>query len=197
MKIGIIGAGHIGQALAKKLTNAGYPVVISNSRGIESLQPLVNELGALATAGTNEDVAQADMVILAVRWEQMNNVLNQIKEPLAGKVVVDASNYSNDPSYPRLERSATAVVAEQIPDSKVVKAFNALYSKWLDANPRVENGKRVSFISGDSPSAKETVGKIITDMGFKVVDLGNLEQAAPLTDFGKTFSGMNLVSYPS
>lgn len=197
MKIGIIGAGHIGQALAKKLTNAGYPVVISNSRGIESLQPLVKELGTLATAGTNEDVSNADVVILAVRWEHIADVLNTVKEQLKGKIVVDASNYSNDPSYPRLKRPATSVVAEQIPDSKVVKAFNTLYSKWLDADPTVDNGKRVSFISGDYPSAKETIGEIIAKLGFKVVDLGNLEQGGPMTDFGKAFSGMNLVSYPS
>lgn len=197
MKIGIIGAGHIGQALAKKLTKAGYPVVISNSRGIQSLQPLVKELGTLATAGTNEDVGNADVVILAVRWEQIAEVLNMLKKQLTGKIVIDASNYSNDPIYPRLNRPASSLVAEQIPDSKVVKAFNHLYSRWLDADPAVNNGKRVSFISGDYPDAKATVGKIIKEMGFKVVDLGNLEQAGPLTDFAKPFSGLNMVSYPA
>jgi len=194
MKIGIIGAGHIGKALAKKLINAGYPVILSNSRGIESLQPLVNELGTLALAGTTEDASNADLVILAVRWEQIPDVLNKVKRQLNGKIVIDASNR---PAQGDLSKPASVVVAELIPDSKIVKAFNTLYARWLDADPAVNNGKRVSFISGDHPSANETVGRIITELGFKVIDLGRLEQTAPVTELGKGLSGLNLVSYPS
>lgn len=195
MKIGIIGAGHIGKALAKKLVNAGYAVVLSNSRGVASLQPLVKELGGLAVAGTNEDAANADLVILAVRWEQIPDVLNKLGKQLAGKIVVDASNRPNDGNA-NLAKPATAVVATLIPESKVVKAFNTLYARWLDADPAVNNGKRVLFVSGDHPAAKETVGKVITAIGFKLVDLGTLEQSGPVTDLGKVFSGLNLVSYP-
>lgn len=194
MKIGIIGAGHIGKALANKLINAGYPVILSNSRGVESLQPLVKELGTLAIAGTNEDAGHADVVILAVRWEQIPDVLNKLKNQLRGKIVVDASNRPNGGNS---SKPASVVVAELIPESKIVKAFNCLYARWLEADPAVDNGKRVSFISGDHPSAKETVGKIITQLGFKVVDLGTLEQAGPITDLGTALSGLNLISCPS
>jgi len=197
MKIGIIGAGQIGKALAKKLVNAGYPVIISNSRGIESLQPLVEALGTLATAGTNEDACDADVVILAVKWWQIPDVLNKLKQPLKGKIVVDVSNnFTKDGKSPKLEKPTGVIVAALIPDSKIVKAFNHLYGKWIEADPQVDNGKRVSFISGDHPSANETVAKIITALGFEVIDLGNLEQAGRITDVGTALSGLNLVSYP-
>ncbi|KGO93785.1 NADPH-dependent F420 reductase [Flavobacterium subsaxonicum] len=197
MKIGIIGAGHIGKALAKKLIDAGYPVILSNSRGIESLQPLVKELGTLALAGTTEDACSADIIILAVMWWDIPDVLNKLKRLLEGKILIDVSNYfSKDGNSPKLEKPTGVVVAELLPDSKIVKAFNHLYGKWIEADPKVDNGKRVSFISGDHPSANETVGKIITDLGFEVVDLGNLEQAGRITDVGTALSGLNLISYP-
>jgi hypothetical protein len=197
MKIGIIGAGQIGKALAKKLIKAGHPVILSNSRGIESLQPLVEELGTLAIAGTNEDACDAEVVILAVVWWHIPDVLNKLKKQLKGKIVVDVSNYfPKDGNFLKLEKPTGLIVAELIPDSKIVKAFNHLYGKWIDADPKVGNGKRVSFISGDHPSANETIGKIITALGFEVVDLGNLEQAGRITDVGTALSGLNLVSYP-
>ncbi|CAM3915499.1 hypothetical protein SAMN06265348_111216 [Pedobacter westerhofensis] len=194
MKTGIIGAGHIGKALAKKLVNAGYPVILSNSRGVESLQPFIKELGTLALAGTNEDASNADVVILAVRWEQIPDVVSKLKKQLAGKIVIDASNR---PQENKSAKPASIVVAELLPDSKIVKAFNCLFARWLEADPAVNGGKRVSFISGDHPSANETVGKMITQLGFKVVDLGSLEQAGPVTDLGTALSGLNLVSYPA
>ncbi|MDN3550006.1 NADPH-dependent F420 reductase [Mucilaginibacter aquaedulcis] len=194
MKIGIIGAGHIGKTLAKKLINAAYPVILSNSRGVESLQPLVKELGTLALAGTNEDAAGSDLVIIAVRWEQIPEVLDKLKKQLAGKIVVDASNRPNKGAP---EKPSTAVVAELIPDAMVVKAFNTLFARTLDAEPTVNNGKRVLFLSGDQPFAKESVAKIITQLGFAAIDLGSLKQAAPVTELGTALSGLNLVSYPS
>ncbi|MDD7886759.1 NADPH-dependent F420 reductase [Flavivirga sp. 57AJ16] len=197
MKIGIIGSGQIGKALSKKLVNAGYPVILSNSRGIESLQPLIKELGTLAIAGTNEDACNADVIILAVMWWHIPDVVNELKIQLKGKIVVDVSNYfSKDGNPTKLEKPTGVIVAELMPDSKIVKAFNHLYGKWIEADPKVANGKRVSFISGDHPSANATVGRIIKDLGFKVVDLGNLEQAGQITDVGQALSGLNLVSYP-
>ena len=196
MKIGIIGTGEIGKALAKKLVHAGYPVILSNSRGIESLQPLIKELGTLALAGTNEDASNADVVILAIKWGIIPDVLDKLKKQLSGKIVIDTSNRPKDGNSPKSEKPASVVVSELIPDSKIVKAFNHLYAKSIEADPAVDNGKRVSFISGDDPSANGTVGKIITQLGFEVVDLGSLEQAGPVTDFGTALSGLNLVSYP-
>lgn len=80
------------------------------------------------------------------------------------------------------------MISELIPEAMVVKAFNTLIAATLDADPAVDNGKRVIFFSGDHPFAKETVGRIITDLGFGAVDLGDLKQGAPITEFAKALS---------
>ena len=194
MKIGFIGAGHIGKALAKKFVTAGYPVILSNSRGVESLRPLIEELGDLASAGTSEEAANADLVVLAVMWDQTFGALEKIKKQLAGKIVIDATNNMN--SSP-LDKPTSIVISELIPDSTVVKSFNTLIAATLDADPAVNNGKRVIFFSGDHQPAKETVGKLITQLGFEGVDLGDLKQGSPITEFGKAVSALNLISYPN
>ncbi|MCX2477979.1 NADPH-dependent F420 reductase [Pedobacter sp. MC2016-15] len=190
MKVGFIGAGHIGKALAKKFVNAGYPVIISNSRGVESLQALVKELGELASAGTTEDAANADLVVLAVMWDQIAGALEKVKKQLAGKIVIDATNNMNSGAD---DQPTSIVISEQIPEAKVVKAFNTLMAATLDADPAVGNGKRVIFFSGDHQDAKETVGEIIAKLGFAGVDLGGLKQASPITEFAKPLSGLNLI----
>jgi predicted dinucleotide-binding enzyme len=194
MKIGFIGAGHIGKALAKKFVNAGYPVIISNSRGVESLQPLVKELGELASAGTTEDAANADLVVLAVMWDQTSGALEKVKKQLAGKIVIDATNNMNGGAA---DKPTSIVISELIPEATVVKAFNTLIAATLDADPAINGGNRVIFYSGDHPAAKESVGRIITDLGFAAVDLGDLKQASPITEFLKALSTLNLVSYPN
>lgn len=194
MKIGFIGAGHIGKALAKKFVKAGYPVIISNSRGPGSLQPLVSELGELATAGTSEEAAGADLIVLAVMWDQTSDALGKVKDQLAGKIVIDATNNMNSGAT---DQPTSVVISGQIPGAKVVKAFNTLMAATLDADPQVDNGNRVIFFSGDHADAKETIGKIIKEFGFAGIDLGGLQQASPLTEFAKALSVQNLVSYPN
>lgn len=194
MKIGFIGAGHIGKALAKKFVTAGYPVILSNSRGVESLQPLIDELGELASAGTSEDAASADLIVLAVMWDQTSGALEKIKRQLSGKIVIDATNKINSSPH---DKPTSIIISELIPESTVVKAFNTLIAATLEANPAVNNGKRVIFFSGDHQPAKETVGNIIKQLGFEAVDLGDLKQSSPLTEFGKALSALNLISYPN
>ena len=197
MKIGIIGAGQVGRALAKKFMKAGYPVIISNSRGPETLRELVLDLGTLALAGSSEDAANADIVVLAVMWWKIPEVLEKLKDQLKGKIVIDVSNYyPKDGKMVAPEIPTGLTVNALIPDSKVVKAFNHLYGKWIEAEPAVGAGKRVSFISGDHPEANRTVKEIISSFGFEVVDLGSLAQGGKLTDIGAPLSGINLVSYP-
>jgi predicted dinucleotide-binding enzyme len=89
MKIGIIGAGQVGQALAKKLVKAGYHIIISNSKGPESLQPFTAQFGMLAEPGSSVNAAKADIVILAVGWLQIPEVLSQFGKFMAGKIVMD------------------------------------------------------------------------------------------------------------
>jgi len=197
MKVGIIGIGQIGQALARKLVKAGYHIIISNSRGPESLKPLAAQFGLLAEAGSSVDAAKAEIVILAVGWLKIPGILNQLRKFLEGKIVIDVSNFFPEQGQPWVLSKPTGVtVAELIPKSKVVKAFNHLYCKWIEAEPKLDDGKRVSFISGNDPDANKEVSKIITALGFTVIELGDLNQGGPLTDVGGPLSGLNLVSFP-
>src|SRR5690554_837137 len=92
MKIGIIGAGDIGTAIAKHVTAAGYEVVISNSRGADTLKEKIKQIGGNIIAGSVQEAAEAEVVFLAVRWEHVQEVLSTIS--LAGKIVVDVTNAS-------------------------------------------------------------------------------------------------------
>jgi len=196
MKIGIIGAGQVGQALAKKLVKAGYHIVISNSRGPESLLAFTTQFGMLADAGSSEDAARADIVILAVGWLKVPEVLSQVGKFLIEKIVIDVSNFfPEDGKSWVLSKPTGVTVSELIPKSKLVKAFNHLYGKWIEAEPKLNDGKRVSFISGNDPEANKIVNEIITALGFAVIELGDLNQAGPLTDVGGPLSGLNLVSF--
>jgi predicted dinucleotide-binding enzyme len=197
MKIGIIGAGQVGQALAKKLVKAGYHIIISNSKGPESLQSFTAQFGMLAVAGSSEQAAKADIVILAVGWLKIPEILTNLGKFLKGKIVIDVSNFFPEQGQPWVLSQPTGVtVAALIPQSKVVKAFNHLYGKWIEAEPKLDNGKRVSFISGDDSDANKVVAEIITALGFAVIELGDLNQGGPLTDVGGPLSGLNLVSLP-
>jgi predicted dinucleotide-binding enzyme len=197
MKIGIIGAGQVGQALAKKLVKAGYHIIISNSKGPESLQSFTAQFGMLAEAGSSEQAAKADIVILAVGWLKIPEVLTNLGKFLKGKIVIDVSNFFPEQGQPWVLSQPTGVtVAALIPQSKVVKAFNHLYGKWIEAEPKLDNGKRVSFISGDDSDANKVVAEIITALGFKVIELGDLNQGGKLTDVGAPLSGLNLVGFP-
>jgi predicted dinucleotide-binding enzyme len=111
--------------------------------------------------------------------------------------VIDVSNFFPEEGQPWVLSQPTGVtVAGLIPKSKVVKAFNHLYSKWIEADPNFNDGKRVSFISGDDSDANKIVAEIITALGFAVIELGNLNEGGKLTDVGAPLSGLNLVSFP-
>ena len=127
MSIGIIGAGSIGSALATILGRAMIPAVIANSRGPESLKALTGELGPAVTAGTVEQAAAQDIVIVAVPWSKLPGALAGLD--LGGKIVIDANNPIEAPLFKPADlrgRVSSAVFAELVPGARVVKAFNLL-----------------------------------------------------------------------
>ncbi len=131
MKIGIIGAGAIGTALAKHLIEAGYEVVISNSRGVDTLTEKVKQIGGNSIAGSVLQAAEADVVFLAVRWEHAQEALSAIS--LEGKIVIDVTN-ANEPEFKLAapgSKTSSEVVSQWAKGAKVVKAFNTLYAKVL------------------------------------------------------------------
>ena len=194
MKIGIIGAGAIGTTLAKHLTEAGYEVVISNSRGADTLKEKVKQIGGNIIAGSVQEAAESDVVFLAVRWEHVQEVLSTIS--LEGKILIDATNASL-PEFVLAEpgsKTSSEVVSQWAKAAKVVKAFNTLYAQVLAERPQVDNGNRVIFYSGNHDDAKMVVLGIINRIGFAGIDLGNLHEGGKLQRFpGGPLPTLNLI----
>lgn len=194
MKIGILGAGIIGKTLAEKIVAIGHEVAISNSSGPESLQTFIAKIGPKAKAVTNKEAAENEVVILAVRWENTDEVLSQLKDQLKGKILIDATNpFSQNKWLFVLPKgvAASEIIAAKAPGAKVVKAFNNLIGDWL-ASPQIPAGKRVIFISGDDHDAKEKVSGIVAELNFAPIDLGTLKDGE-LSQGGRALAGKNLV----
>ena len=137
--IGFIGAGHIGSQVARLAISRGHPVVISNSRGPETLAALIGELGSNARAATAEEAAKAgDIVVVSVPFKNYREVP---VAALAGKVVIDTNNYypQRDGHIPELDNESTTtaeLLQAHLPTSKVVKAFNHIYAAQLTTDGR-------------------------------------------------------------
>jgi predicted dinucleotide-binding enzyme len=195
MKIGIIGTGLIGSALAKKLVKADYKVELTNSRGPESLQKIVKALGENAKAATNAEAAKNKVVILSTRWESVEEVLKSVETELIGKILIDTTNpfINNEKLIDLKDKTSSEIVASLIPGTHVVKAFNSLYVEWLAASPKVGKGKRVVLLSGDDENSKKTVSKLIADLGFAPLDIGSLQTGGALQQAGKPLAAKNLI----
>ena len=180
--IGIIGAGNIGSQVARKAIESGYDVVISNSRGPETLADLVAELGPRATAGTSTQAAQAaDVAVVTVPLKAYANVPVQ---PLAGKIVIDTNNYyfERDGRIEALENGETTVTGmlqEHLPTSRVAKGFNHITADDItaDAFPTGDPARRALATSSDFADASDFVTKLYDEFGFDTVNIGPLEQS--------------------
>jgi predicted dinucleotide-binding enzyme len=181
-RIGIIGAGHIGSTLARGLTDRGYDVVISNSRGPESLAPLVAELGERAQAGTATDAATlGDIVIVTVPLKAYKDVP---VAPLAGKIVLDTNNYywERDGRIAELDdkRATTSgLLQRHLPASKVAKAFNHIMSGQIltDGKPVGDPDRRALATAGDDAEAVAFVTSLYDEFGFDTVNVGSLDES--------------------
>lgn len=179
--IGLIGAGHIGSQIGRLAVAHGYNVVISNSRGPETLSALVAELGPKARAATALEAATAgDIVVVTV---PLKNYRAVPVEPLAGKVVIDTNNYypQRDGHIPELDDESTTtseLLQAHLPDAKVVKAFNHIYAAELTTHgqPAGSKNRRALVIAGDDSGAKATVARLLDQFGFDTVDAGPLEE---------------------
>lgn len=194
--IGIIGAGAIGQAIAKQLVRAGLNVTLSNSRGPASLADLVEQLGPNANGGTVQDAAAADIVFLSVQWGQLQSALANVP-PWNGRIVIDATNPVILPDYRLAElggRNSSEVVTDLVPGARLVKAFNTLLAAALASDPNQAGGKRVLFLSGDDAAAKVAVGQLIDHLGFAGIDLGSLAVGGKLQQYpGGPLPALNLI----
>jgi len=177
--VGFIGSGRIGGTVARLSVAAGHRVVLSNSRGPETLKGLADELGPLARAGTVEQAAAAgEIVVVAIPLHAYRSVP---AEPLASKIVIDADNYypQRDGHIAELDSgsvTSSELLQQHLAASHVVKAFNNIYYRHLLSLARPAGVADRSFlpIAGDDPGAKQAVTAFLDSIGYGTVDAGSL-----------------------
>jgi 8-hydroxy-5-deazaflavin:NADPH oxidoreductase len=187
--VGIIGAGRLGQAMARTARRAGRRVVIANSSGPESLASVASALGDGVSAGTMDEAASAGIVVVAVPWDRVPEALQGLN--WNDQIVVDATN---DWGADDLQgRTSSELVADLVAGAQVVKAANTLGADVLSSDPHVAGGQRVIFISGDDTDAKAEVVALFQDAGFAAIDLGDLAIGGAMQQIHHPLSGVNLI----
>lgn len=183
MKIGIVGSGNIGSTVGTLWVKAGHEVMFS-SRRPETLGNLVSMLGNRASAGTSEEAAAfADIGFFAVPFSAWPSLAEKLAPVLVGKIVIDAGNpYASRDGIivehvKTLGRGSGAFVAEMIPASDVVKAFNTLYYATL-AQEAGREGERLAVpVAGNDALAVAKVAGLVRDAGFEPVTLNSIDRA--------------------
>jgi predicted dinucleotide-binding enzyme len=182
MTIGIIGAGHIGSALTRRLQTLGHKVRIANSRGPETLSALVEETGATAVTA-EEAVRGADIIVVTIPERAIPDLPKALFADVAANVpVVDTGNY-----YPKRDGRIAAIesgttesrwVADQLGRS-VIKAFNNIYAQHIvDKGLAPDTPGRIALpIAGDDNAAKKTIMDLVDQLGFDAVDAGTLDES--------------------
>jgi 8-hydroxy-5-deazaflavin:NADPH oxidoreductase len=180
MKVAVIGAGGAGGAIARAVAKAGHSVVVS-AVDQEHAKQAAEQAGGSVAASNEQAASEADLVVLAVPFQAIDAVAEDIRRAVDGKIVVDASNPLK-PDYSGLavtERAGAEHVQEKLPSAKVVKAFNTAFSGNHD-DPQVGGVALDGFLAGDDASAKSTVGDLLAQIGFRPLDVGGLSLALVL-----------------
>ena len=201
MKVGFIGAGTVTRTFGRHLISAGHSIVVSNSRGPQTLGDFVAQLGPGASAGTKQDAAECDVVILATNWVHVAPALEGIN--WSNRILIDATNAHVDPvpdiSLAGVTRSRAALkgrtssemVAEKAAGARLVKAISNMPMEWIqDFSP--QKPRTVIFASGDDTAAKQLVIELINSVGFVTVDLGSLAKGGAMHEVGAPLSGLDL-----
>jgi 8-hydroxy-5-deazaflavin:NADPH oxidoreductase len=197
MDIGTIGAGAFAQAFAKRTLKAGHKVKLSNSRGPDdSLREIITRLGPGAMAAIKEEAAACEMVLLAVPWDNVPETLASLPK-WKNQILIDGTN----PFHGKAGRftpanvgnlSTSQLVAALAPGARVVKAFNHMTVPNLEADPVVNGARRVAFVSADDDAAKKRVRTLLEQLGYSVIDLGNLRDGGLIQQAGGPLAGRDL-----
>jgi len=193
MKIAMIGAGRMGQALTPLLARAGHEVRLSNSRGPESLADLIAALGPGVRATTVvEAVDGADVVFLATPWGRTADAVSAVAD-WSGRVVIDATNNRSGPGPQGLidigDQVSSEIVAGYIPGAKLVKAFNLTPIPMLLPALGAPGENKAVFIAGDDDEAKSLVADLIGSIGGVAVDTGDLHTGGHLQGMSGPLAG--------
>ena len=187
--VGIIGAGRLGQAMARTALRAGRRVVLANSRGPESLASVVSDLGDGVSAGSVDEAASAGIVVVAVPWGRVPEAVRGLN--WNGQIVIDATNDWGADDLGG--RTSSELVADLVAGARLVKAANTLTADVLGSDPHEAGGQRVIFISGDEADAKADVVALFQDAGFAALDLGDLATGGAMQQIHHPLSGINLI----
>ena len=180
--VGIIGAGNIGQALARTFIAHGHTVTIANSRGPETLAELVAELGPSATAATAAEAGAAGEVVVVT--VPLRNYRDIPVEPLAGKIVIDTNNYyfERDGHIAELDdgtATTSGLLQAHLPESRVAKGFNHIGARDIPTtgSPAGTPDRRALATASDHDDAAALVAAIYDEFGFDTVHLGPLSES--------------------
>ncbi len=183
MKIGIIGAGQIGGALARRLAALHHEVLIANSRGPETLRDLAAETGATAV-DRNEAVRGVDLIVLTIPMKKIESLPRGLfAEVPSSTPIIDTNNY-----YPRERDGGIDGIESGLVESRwveqqighpVIKAFNNIYARHLLelGKPKGAPGRIALPVAGDDAAAKAQVLKLVDELGFDPVDVGGLDES--------------------
>jgi len=178
MKIGIMGAGNMGAAFARRLAAADHEVAIA-ARGLDEAQKIATEVGHKVRAVPREELAEGtDLLILATPYGASVDALRAVRHT-DGKTVIDISNpYTQDMSGLVVGHTTSAAeeIQRAVPGVKIVKAFNTVFSAVLGAEPGGDSKVQV-FYAGDDAGAKDTVRRLTESIGLEAVDSGPLTNA--------------------
>ncbi|MCD5346044.1 NADPH-dependent F420 reductase [Agromyces sp. S2-1-8] len=180
--LGIIGAGHIGSQVARAAVKSGYEVVIANSRGPETLEGLIAELGPHARAATAAEAATAaDIAVVTVPFKAYGSIP---VEPLAGKIVIDTDNYywERDGHVPALDEgrdTVTGMLQKHLATSHVAKGFNHITAADIttDGRPAGDPARRALATASDHEDAAAFVTSLYDEFGFDTVNVGPLDES--------------------
>jgi 8-hydroxy-5-deazaflavin:NADPH oxidoreductase len=198
MKVGFIGAGTVTGTFARHLLTAGHTIVVSNSRGPETLADFVADLGPGVIAGTKQQAAECDVVILATHWVNVADALKDID--WRGRILIDATNAHLEPPDISLAgvtrsraalkgRTSSEMVAEMAVGARLVKSISNIPMAWIqDFSPN--KPRTVIFASGDDTEAKQLVIDLINSTGFVAIDLGSLITGGAMHEVGAPLSGI-------
>lgn len=176
MKIGIIGAGNVGQALARGSLRAGHAVAVS-ATNVDEAQRTAAAIGCTAAASNGEAVGDADVVILAVPFTAVSAIIAELGSALDGKVLIDVTNRF-EPE--QLDGSSNAERTQELtPQAKVVKAFNTIFAAH-QADPEIDGVQLDGFVAGNDDEAKSSVLALVESMGFRPIDAGPLAMSRAL-----------------
>ncbi len=177
MKYAILGSGNVGSAIGAAAAHVGHDVVLT-ATSKSSASQVAEKIGGSAAASNDEAVREADVVVLAVPFGAVPDVLDEIRGSAAGRIVIDATNPIK-PDYSGLATNGSSgaeLVQAGLPGARVVKAFNTVFASQ-QAEPTADDMPIDGLYAGDDARAKEVVRELLERIGYRALDAGPLTSA--------------------